>query len=272
MNVPTDRELRSLDPAATTMTADEQQRAAATLERIVATTPTAARREPGTPRPARRHRIRLALLPTGAVALVAGLVLVPGGNGGRAAYASWTATPSAVTDRDLESASAACRTRVYRFVDRAKAAVVLAERRGDHVALLYRTEDPDRSAACLVRNVPGSSEVEDVQVGAGGSDGPAPHAPARGFTQGAIFESQGASVTDGAAGSQVTHVTIHAGSLEVTATVANGRYAAWWPGRAFAPGSAPVGGGRDPRAPFLTYDLTLVDGTVLVDAQPSRPS
>src|SRR5947209_2433446 len=84
------------------------------------------------------------------------------------------------------------------------ARLVLAERRGDYVALLYRTEDPDMSGACLVRIPKGSTDVDSVDDGVGGSTGPALKAPARGFTQGAIFGSHGASITDGAVGDAVT--------------------------------------------------------------------
>jgi hypothetical protein len=156
--------------------------------------------------------------------------------------------------------------------DRAK--LVLAERRGDYVAVLYRTEDPDLSGACLVRNPKGSTEVDNVDLGVGGGTGPALRAPARGYTQGAISQfggTQRVSITDGAVGDAVTGVTIHAGSLAVHASVQNGRYAAWWPGPAFESGSPEPSGESGPKL-ILTYDLTLADGTVIHNAQPTSPS
>jgi hypothetical protein len=150
----------------------------------------------------------------------------------------------------------------------------LAERRGDYVALLYRTDNPDISGACLVRNPKGSTDVDNVQTGVGGSSGPALKAPARGYTQGAISQfggTQGASITNGAVGDEVTGVTIHAGTFTVTASVQNGRYAAWWPGPAFESGPPKPSGEGGPE-PILTYDLTLADGTVTHNAQPTLPS
>jgi hypothetical protein len=151
---------------------------------------------------------------------------------------------------------------------------MLAERRGDYVTLLYRTENPDVSGACLVHNPKGSTDVGNVDMGVGGSSGPALKAPARGYTQGTIAQlggTQVASITEGAAGDAVTGVTIHAGTRTVNASVQNGRYAAWWPGPAFESGSRKPSGQGGPGL-ILTYDLTLADGTVIHNAQPSRPS
>jgi hypothetical protein len=54
----------------------------------------------------------------------------------------------------------------------------------------------------------------------------------------------------------------------VDASVQNGRYVAWWPGRAFESGKASGEGG--PKL-ILSYDLTLADGSVIHDAQPTLP-
>jgi hypothetical protein len=206
--------------------------------------------------------------------LIAGWAVVHGGRGGDAAYASWSATPASVASDELGAAASACRDKLHgSSIDSDRAKLVLAERRGDYVALLYRTEDPDISGACLVRNPKGSTAVGNVDMGVGGSSGPAQKAPARGYTQGTIAqfgETQVASITDGAVGDAVTGVTIHAGTLTVKASVQNGRYAAWWPGRAFDGGSRRPSGEGGPRL-MLTYDLALADGTVIHDAQPTHP-
>ncbi len=280
MNVHNDPALRSLDAAAASLTAEEQERAKATLERIVATAPTTGALQPTAPAPARRafRRLwrRLGLFPAAAsaaaLALIVGSVVVQGIGDDSAAYASWSATPTSVTGDELDAVASVCQDQVDSyFVDPNKAKLVLAERRGEHVALLYRTEDPDISASCLARNPHGSTHVEDVKTGAGGSSGPALKAPPRGFTQGAISEYHGFSITDGAVGEEVTGVTIHAGALTVKASVQNGRYAAWWPGPAFESGPLPPSGEGGPE-PILTYDLTLADGAVIHDAQPTLPS
>jgi hypothetical protein len=275
MTVDIDSELRSLDASAASLTAGEQERAAETLERIVATAPSLGAPRPAASKPARRSRRRLVLVPAAASVLIVGWAVVQGGRGGAAAYASWSATPASVASDELGAAASACRDKLRGSsinADRAK--LVLAERRGDHVALLYRTDDPDMSGACLVHNPQGSTDVDNVEMGVGGSSGPALKAPARGYTQGGISQfagTPGASITDGAVGDAVTGVTIHAGALTVNASVRNGRYAAWWPGPAFESGTPPPSGEGGPKL-ILTYDLTLADGTVIRNAQPSLPS
>jgi hypothetical protein len=263
-----DSALRSLDIAASTLSVDERQRAAASLERIIATDPGAP-----TPRPPRRRRGRLALAALAVVPVVAGgWFLLPKGDGG-AAYASWTATPTAVGN--YAAVDATCKEQaIGGSIDMNKARIALAERRGEYVVLLYQTDNPDVSAPCLVRNPVGSDKVDVVGFGVTGSSGPAPKAPAKGFTQGGISqfsEDHVSSVTDGVVGAEVVGVTIHAGKLSVQASVKNGRYAAWWPGRAF-PEGPPQPSGRGGPEEILTYDLTLADGTVIRNASPSRPT
>lgn len=151
---------------------------------------------------------------------------------------------------------------------------MLAERRGDFVTLLYHSDTPDISAACVARNPQGTTDVTDVDTSVGGSNGSALTTPPRGYTQGAIAQfgsPQTASITDGAVGQDVQGVTIHAGSRTVTAIVHNGRYVAWWPGPALAKGASQPDGEGGP-APILTYDRTLTDGTTIRSVQPTLPS
>ncbi|MEV1333612.1 hypothetical protein AB0J20_29010 [Micromonospora costi] len=260
-----DTALRSLD-AGGTLTKEQQQRAADTLERIVAVTPAA---HPHAVAPTRRSPRRLPLVLTAVVALAVAVIVLPGGVGGGQAYASWTPVPTALTPAEVEIVAPPCRARLRegRRLDLGRARLVLTERRGEYVALLYRTDDPDMSGSCLAHNRPGTDDVDDVTFGIGGGAGPARSAPARGFTQGTISDFRDASITDGAAGTDVAGVIIHAGGLTVHASVSNGRYVAWWPGPAFEPGQDRPGGGG-PR-PIVSYDLTLTDGTVIHDAQPS---
>ena len=186
----------------------------------------------------------------------------------------WSAAPAAVAARDLNSVKAACQEQLRDSDNTQAARLVLAERRGDFVTLLYHSDTPDISAACVARNPQGTTDVTDVDTSVGGSNGPALKAPGRGYTQGAIAQfgsPQTASITDGAVGQDVQGVTIHAGSLTVTATVHNGRYVAWWPGAAFGKGTSLPEGDGGP-APMLTYDLTLTDGTTIWNVQPTRSS
>ncbi|WP_163513083.1 hypothetical protein [Fodinicola acaciae] len=265
-----DSALRSIDAAASTLTTDEHQRAASTLERIIATDPGIP--APTPPRRGRgRRRLAIAALAVLPVA-VGGWVLLPKGDDG-AAYASWTAAPKAVGGH-LDAINGACREQATGgSIDMGRAKIALAERRGEYVAVLYHTDNPDVSAPCLVRNPAGTDTVDVVGFAIGGSNGPAPKAPAEGFMPGQIAQfADGpvSSVTDGVVGSEVVGVTIHAGKLTVQASVENGRYAAWWPGRAFPEGPNQPSGRGGPQE-ILTYDLTLADGTVVHNAKASRP-
>jgi hypothetical protein len=271
MNVDTESALRSLDAAAAPLTDSELNRARVTLERIITTSPSTGDPRPATLTPARPRR-RLILIPAAALVLTVALVVVQSVRADDQAYASWTAVPATVADSDLDAVAAACKDTLRgSSIDLSRAGLVLAERRGDHVALLYRTDDPDMSAVCLARNPQGSTEVDGVDTAVGGSSGPALQAPPESYTQGTIAQLDGASVTDGAVGDEVKGVTIHAGTLTVEASVQNGRYAAWWPGDAFTSGALPQSGAGNPEL-ILTYDLILRDGTVIHDAQPTRPS
>ena len=79
------------------------------------------------------------------------------------------------------------------------------------------------------------------------------------------------SMVDGIAGSEVTGITMHVADLTVQATVENGRYAAWFPAEIFPPAQEWGRSGGPGPEPFITYDITLADGTVITDAQPARP-
>ena len=271
-------DLRPFDPAVTNLTDADWITADAALERIVATPPTAdpalppmhPAAEPARPAPGPSRRPgarRLVPVLVAASVLATGLVFWPRPGEDGSAYASWTPTPRPVTGSVQEAVAAACRRQLRGGggLDLARARLVLSERRGDHVALLFRTDDPDVSGFCLARNRPGSTDVSDVDTAVGGSSGPAMSAPARGFTEGAVADFGAASITDGAAGRDVVAVTIRARGQAARATVRDGRYVAWWPG----PTMTRDADGK-PRL-VLSYDVTFSDGTTLRDAQPTRP-
>ncbi|GAA3195072.1 hypothetical protein ACFO1B_03110 [Dactylosporangium siamense] len=238
-------DLRALD-AATPPTADQLRRAEATLDRILAVVPPAKR----------RHRALLLVPAAAAAAAVVAAAFLVGAPG--PAYSSWTSEPTPLTAEETGLVGPACRDALDGgSLDLRRARLVLAERRGDFAVLLFRTEDPDMSGSCLARQPRGTDDVDDVQAAVGGGDGPAMTAPPRGYTQGALAGYRHATITDGAAGSDVTGVTIRAGDLTVHASVRDGRYVAWWPAQTTGD---------------LSYDLTLTDGTVIRDARPTRPS
>jgi len=287
MRTPTDLNLRSLDAGDAALDPNQRSRADAMLERIIAAPVTPENAPVGARRQQRFFR-KLIWVPFVAVAVAVGSIVVPPGRGGgpATAYASWTSTPSAVAAGDLEAVTQACRDYVAeqmaeledhgpRF-DAATIPVGIAERRGDFVAILFLQDNPDVDVSCVATSRPGSSNVDDLSAAVGGGSGPAWIPPAGRITQGGSSQfgnQQGASVsfTSGSAGAGVVGVTIHAGPQVITATVKNGRYVAWWPGKAFADGPQQPSGQGGPVV-ALTYDVTLSDGTTETNVSPARPA
>jgi hypothetical protein len=243
--------LHSLD-AAVTETADPP---ADLLERIIATPV----------EPVRRSRRRL-LIPAAAAALTLGAtgVALSGGIGGGQAYASWTPVPAALTKAEIGLVGPKCVEKLGSpRMDLKRADLVLAERRGEYVAMLYHTADPEMSGFCLAHNPPGSKDVDDVRTGSAGGSGPATVATRRGFTQGGLADFTDWSLTSGTVGQEVTAVTVHTTRKQpVEATVRDGRYVVWWPGPAID---------RKDQHDLFSFDLTLRDGTVIHHAKPELP-
>lgn len=261
--------LKFLDCADTTLSPAQRVRAASTRDRILLT-PSGPSRDVPTPRVLRVRFRRAGLALASVTALTAGAVVFDSLRTDRPAYASWSATPSAVAPADVDVAAAACRRDLEGGdLDLDRARLWLAERRGDYVAVLYRTENPDLSGMCIAHVPISTGKVEEVDAGTGGSSGPALRPPSDGFTQGAVAQTHGASITDGAVGANVTAVVIRAGSRTIHATVHDGRYIAWWPGAAFTDRNRETG--APPRL-LLSYDITRADGTIVRDAMPARPS
>lgn len=271
---------------------------AATLERILASPPSAGNGASATlPRrgTARARRLRWALVPLGALALIGGVALTPNPGPDASAYASWTPAPSTPDPQSLALADDACRADLRRSgnarsgdpsLDVDRASTDLADRRGDFVAIVYWTPDPDLAVTCIVHNPRGSDEVDVVSSAEAGSSGPAQIVPADGFFPGGYFDSTGpeptglarlldpgpffhGSVTSGSVGRDVVGVTVHAGTFTTEASVAEGRYGAWWPGPAVE--CAPQKTGVLRCDPLMTYDLHLADGTTTTDAKPLPP-
>ena len=254
--------LRGLDAADSTLTAEQHRRAATSLESILAGP--AAHHPVAAPR---RSRRRLTLV--GAAAALAGLAAVavelPGGGG---AYASWTPEPAPLTGAELSLLTPVCRKALARSgdLDMARAQLVLSERRGEVVALLYRTDDPNMAGDCLMRHVPGTDDADNLTWGVFGSSGPVRVPPARGIIPGGGSTSREVTITDGAVGADVVAVTIHApGDRTVRATVRDGRYVAWWPGPDYDVAHEGTAAARS----IVTYDLSLADGSTIHDARPA---
>lgn len=275
----TDDVLRSLDAADPELSDRQRHRADELLERI-ATTPAGPHATVGRIRKPRPQWIRnAAWVAAVAVAIGVASLAIPGVGGSGVSYATWTATPAPVSDSDLQTAARACRAAVSDahgptgngIADLSTIPVVLAERRGDFVAMLLHRDAPQTSVACVAINPRGSADVDNVQASIGGSDGPAPSPPPFQIMPGGIAQFGGrfpAAFTDGSVGANVAGVTIHAGDQTVQATVRGGRYVAWWPGKAFTdPAQSGSGGPRE----ILSYDVTLNDGTIRTDVIPYVP-
>ncbi len=279
MKTATDMDLRSLDAGDAALDPIQRLRADAMLERIIST-PVTPENAPVRAQRQRRFSRKVIWIPVAAAAVAVGSIVMPGPGGSATAYASWTATPSAVAARDLEAVTAACRGEAAQLqehgpsFDAATIPVAIAERRGDFVAVLFLQDNPAVDVSCVAMNRPGLSDVGDLTTAAGGSSGPAPIPPAGRIIPGGVSQfgyQPPASFTNGWVGTGVVGVTIHAGPQSITATVKNGRYVAWWPGKAFADGPQQPSGQGGP-AVILTYDVTLTDGTTKTNVTPARPA
>ncbi|PZF84239.1 hypothetical protein [Jiangella anatolica] len=232
----TDTILRSLDPAAADVD-PHGPRARADLARILAA-PAAPASPAAAPAPPRRRRVRRLVLTAAAVAAAAvgASVLVPSLTGGDRAFATWTATPSAVSAGASEEIADACRDAQRDGAggfeaDLAAATAAVAERRGDWSLALLAGDD-GFSALCITdESTPLFRDWIGMIGGPGGYTAPEPRS-AFVWTLGTGTVGGGElSVAAGAVGSDVTGMTYDSAEHGVvTATVAAGHFAFWLPG------------------------------------------
>ena len=235
--------LRHLDPAPRTdLTEDELRRADAAFARIVATPlddPVPV--EPDRPH-RRRSRRRSRLLVTVGLAGAAG-VAIPGLLlGGGSAYGSWTPTPEPLADGAAAAATTTCREALD-VPDRGER-VAVAERRGGWTYVLLA--GPRTEAVCLMPDDLVGQDITARGKGFFGSYDPDAAAPPtldadridettsmEGSTdEGWLADEGWFTWVQGYVGSDVTGVTVHTSSgLDVEASVAGNRFAAWWPSR-----------------------------------------
>jgi hypothetical protein len=204
------------------------------------------------------------------VTVAAVAIVVPGLSPRSAAIASWTPEAEAISTVDLAVAEKACRERLEGTPDAATIPLSISERRGDVVALLFYQESPQTSSSCLADLPTGSDTARDVTAASGGNDGaplePAPNSFLKSIEGQSAMGGQVLSVFSGSVGAGVAAITLRGAGIEAQATIADGKYAAWLPGPTF------VTNDSDDEGLGLAYDLTLEDGTVILDAIPGAPS
>lgn len=237
---PHDAVLKTLDPA----TGDpdpHSPRAQASLERILASDPSY-----GASRPRLRRPLVRVAVATAAVAIAAATVLLPRDSGplpNGDAYAGWTAQPSGLSAKELAQAVAECRKSLQGMgmddqVDRSDPAMV--ERRGDWSLVILA--GADQSEASCMTNV----KTGLRGGGFGGVGGPGrPRVGPRELSVSGLGAGGGGSLgyvttAMGRSGSDIVGMTYTSPSRGVVkATVMNGYFAFWIPGREFE-GTEPV--------------------------------
>jgi hypothetical protein len=231
------------DPPSSSGTA----RAAADLERILATDPFAGgHRPPG--RPAARGvgrrgaprspRGRIALAGGALAALTAGALTLPSLSGGDPAFASWTADPSGLSAQEGEQAAESCRKSQQDGAGADHAAELrsawpaIAERRGAWTTVVLAGGD-GFSALCITDDSR-SFFAEGMTGSVGTPTDWTPPGPrelrASSLGRGALSAGD-ISVAAGDSGSDVVGVVyrsrVHG---DVTATLSKGKFALWLPG------------------------------------------
>ncbi|MGR2754058.1 hypothetical protein [Agromyces arachidis] len=265
-----DTQLRSLDVAASQPDAHRRAHASTLLEDVVGQPPTI----PKAGRAATNWRMAGAIAAGTLIAATA--VIVPGLTPSLPAVASWVPEPAAVSTSDLAIAEDACRGELGKYARQidGDTPVVLAERRGDNIGLILWEPNPEAQGTCVVELAEGSTSVEGIVSAFGGSSGPALNAPAGEFMAGGISQFRAEdgtiSLTSGSVGEGVVAIRLHADGISTEATIDDGRFVAWWPGRAFEDSQEPSGQGGP--ASIITYDLTLNDGTTITNADSWFPS
>ena len=260
--------LRDLDPAPTTVLTDEERgRANATFARILAA-PGHGHVPDESDRPRRRRR-RL-LVPVGLVG-AAGAAVLALLLGGGTAFASWTPKPEPLSAAAVGEAEATCRTALG-MPDQGER-VVIAERRGGWTYMLVAGHKAE--GTCLMPDdLVGHQDPADVREEGffGGYTTDPVEAPTLGRDRIVETENMAGSVptpglwpfgrdegwfssVQGYVGRDVSGVTVHTPvGTDVQASVANGRFAAWWPSDQPSSENSDVSGA-------WTYTVTLAHGS-----------
>jgi len=262
--------LRDLDPARGVSTGgpaalapQDARRAAATLEQILATDP-----DPGVarpqlepaPTPVRRHSRRWVLASVAALVAAAAVVVPALTLRGDRAYASWSPLPVALSPAESAAAAQACLDSLDQVAD-PRVEPLLAERRGAWTyVLLQPTAEVESSCLIPTAEIAEGPAADLRRWYSNTGESPSEPAPGPdelrvlvatiGSTEEGLF-----SYSEGQVGREVADVIFTTPrGVTVQASVANGRYAVWWPA-----------GKNDLRNPEISgapdIDITLEDGT-----------
>lgn len=261
-----DDRLRTIDPARdvddSLASGDRAQR---TLTRIVDS-----EASPRGPLVTRRTSRRWYVAAAAAAASALVLVPVPGGSG--TAYAGWVATARPATPAEQRTQGSACLAmhadpgagdEVHHYT------VSLVEMRGGDYAYTVLAGADGFEATCLHRTTPGP--LQGFGFGGPLTQDPSQRAiVTNSVREGDLETDDTLFEVTGKVGTDVTAVTIHAPGVDVHATVAGGRFAAWWPGESSSslldrlrPAGPPdpdvtltYQDGTTHRAPIQTYDVS----------------
>lgn len=312
-------------------------RAEARLEQIMATSPgqpiASKGRAPKRRLSTQQLAIRFGAIPVAAGAIIAATVLAPNGAGVAPAFASWTATPVALTGDHLAAASNACQATVGDLAGSIPNSAianltnlatgetlansqswqtftevpVISELRGDWAWLRFEDADLPQSARCMVVFVDDAPKVVwadgllqmsvetvsgdrtslrrfagtgrgEFELLANGTEGgfvsmsnniwmdssTAPGTASATFIQEANLPDHGSyTLMTGRVGSDVVGLVVHtATGIDVSATITDDNFVAWWPDRAPHTG-ARIPAGESWRIQVESVTLTLADGTIL---------
>jgi hypothetical protein len=187
------------------------------------------------------------------------LVVLPSVSGGDPAFATWTAAPSGMTERERADAAAECRESkkgvgdgMY-AQDVAAAAVAIAERRGAWTTVIL-TGEGGFSAMCITDD--SAYFFTKSMIGSVGKSTDIANRGPRELTATALGTgTMGAgkiSLAAGIVGSEVVGVSYRSRAHEdVAATVSYGHFALWLPGAEL----------QDASTDGVNVDVTYKDGT-----------
>lgn len=187
----------------------------------------------------RRPRTRMVRLAAAGVVASSTLTVTVLG-GGQQAYAGWTAYPAGLSLGEDSVVTQQCQRWAANSTTQAPTQPVLSERRGDDALALLRGRD-GLLIVCHQHLVPGEPVGGSSETRMTEDPSPDGLISDRGS---AFANDEGSPIVrtvTGRVGSDVTAVTVHTREQgDVTATVRNGYFAAWWPGESFEPTAGPL--------------------------------